>query len=227
MALNIIERLSLIAERLKDIADKIEGGGSGGLETRVTALEYTTQALDSQKANDDIIALPFTGSGVAGNYYIYNKELWLCVTNTSTPPSQGSSAWNHKNVGEELTRARGDIVALNENITPKKLTLTLNPDYFASGNAYAYIVGKMCFVSIRSAKLKVAPPNNSWSVFAVTGLPKCSPLLEAQYYHTWVDGNGTPIKFATSKDWSGLLFHWSSGSSLQVENNADFVLIIE
>lgn len=123
MALNVIERLSLIAERLKDIADKIEGGGGGSLEPRVAALETTTQLLDSQKANDDIIALPFAGSGVAGNYYIYNKELWLCVTNTSTPPSQGSSAWNHKNVGEELTRARGDIVALNENILTKEYNI--------------------------------------------------------------------------------------------------------
>lgn len=118
MALNIIERLSLIAEKLGVIAEKIEGGGGGSLEPRVENLEHNVSSLSTNLYNVansaayiSSLAKRWEGSGEVGSYYYKDgsKGIYKCLVQTMSEPSYDSSDWELVIVGDELAALENKI----------------------------------------------------------------------------------------------------------------------
>lgn len=120
MALNIIERLTLIAEKLGIIADKMDGGGGGSLEPRVENLEHNVSSISTNLYNVannaayiSSLAKRWEGSGEVGSYYFKDgsKGIYKCLVQTMSEPSYDSSDWELLVIGDELESINDNLGA--------------------------------------------------------------------------------------------------------------------
>lgn len=224
--------------RIDSIVAYIEDSPSGAGETdnysAVNLIVVAGTPASTPVASDDSdIRTAITADGGSGTtaYYVVLAEVTIASGTTdidSTMIAQGSHAGllNDNIADESVTTSK----IANTAVTSSKIdwttlydygTATLNSTYFKSGEARWQICGKVVILFVRCT-LKTSPPNGSWSVAAVTGIPM--PKKQALYNKTYTLSRQSstwaePLRLGISGEdgKNDVYFHWCAGAKVDAE----------
>ena len=155
------------------------------------------------------------------------------TTDTWVPVSTGTGELQHRVIkafnsdGSIPTSAIADSAVTtakinNTAVTSAKIdwgscrtfgTGTLNSTYFSAGTVQWTKLGNMVFVVGFDMALKTSPPNNSWTTYAISNLPKAASSIDNYKFNATRYGtNNLNLTLAIKAGATGLYFHYTAGT---------------